>query len=67
MRGLLDSWFAARSARPGCGNLGPAPDFSVGVVRCGFAQVTAHQREAYLGNSHILAQPAEVFDWAQPQ
>ena len=34
---------------------------------CGFAQVTAHQREAYLGNSHILLQPTEVFDWAQPQ
>jgi hypothetical protein len=34
---------------------------------CGFAQVTAHQREAYLGSSHILLQPADVFDWAQPQ
>jgi hypothetical protein len=34
---------------------------------CGFAQVTAHQREAYLGSSHILVQPADVFDCTQPQ
>ena len=34
---------------------------------CGLVQVTAHQRVAYLGNSHILVQPAEVFDCAQPQ
>ncbi len=33
----------------------------------GFVQLTAHQREAYLGNSHILTQPADVFDCAQPQ
>jgi hypothetical protein len=33
----------------------------------GFVQVTAHHREAYWGNSHILAQPAEVFDCAHPQ
>ena len=33
----------------------------------GLVQVTAHQREAYLGSSHILAQPAEVLDWAQLQ
>jgi hypothetical protein len=31
------------------------------------AQLTAHQREAYLGSSHILVQPAAVFDMAQLQ
>jgi hypothetical protein len=30
-------------------------------------QLTAHQRDAYFGNSHILVQPAEIFDCAHPQ
>jgi hypothetical protein len=41
---------------------GPASGVSTGTFARGLAQVTAHQREAYLGNSHILPQPAEVFD-----
>jgi len=33
----------------------------------GFLQVTAHHREAYFGNSHIFAQPTEVWACEQPQ
>jgi hypothetical protein len=33
----------------------------------GFEQLTAHQRDAYFGNSHILAQPAEVLECVHPQ
>ena len=46
---------------------GPASGVSVGVFTRGLVQVTAHQRDAYFGRSHIFPQPAEVFDRAQPQ
>jgi hypothetical protein len=46
---------------------GPAPGFSLGELILGLAQLTAHQRVAYFGNSHIFPQPAEVLDCAQPQ
>jgi len=60
-------YFAARSACAGCGRRGPASGVSAGGFARGFAQVTAHHREAYFGNSHIFEQPAEVLDIAQPQ
>ena len=33
----------------------------------GLAQVVAHQREAYLGSSHILTHPPREWDSVQPQ
>jgi hypothetical protein len=57
----------ACSARSGCGNLGLAPGLSTGVFRRGRLQLVAHQREAYLGVSHILAHPPWAFDIAQWQ
>ena len=46
---------------------GPAPGFSAGALLRGFAQLTAHQRDAYFGSSHIRAQPAELLELAQAQ
>ncbi len=60
-------YFDARSAFGVCGKCGPAPGVSAGVFVLGFAQLTAHHREAYFGSSHIFPHPAEVFDCAHPQ
>ena len=57
----------ARSERAGGGTRGPASGVSAGALERGFLQVTAHQREAYLGSSHIFAQPAEDLACEQPQ
>jgi len=46
---------------------GPASGVSAGALLRGFLQVTAHQREAYFGSSHIFPQPAEVLACEQPQ
>jgi len=63
----LKNYFAARSERAGLGRRGPAPGVCAGGFARGFAQLAAHERDAYFGNSHILEQPPEVLDIAQPQ
>jgi|SRR6516164_8299287 hypothetical protein len=57
----------ARSERAGWGTRGPASGVSAGALLRGFLQLTAHQREAYFGISHIFAQPAEVLACEQLQ
>jgi hypothetical protein len=46
---------------------GPALELSAGLWICGLAQVVAHQRVAYLGNSHIFTQPPLVRDSLEQQ
>jgi hypothetical protein len=65
---LVDGAFtAARSARPGRGNLGPAFEALFETLLFGRAQEVAHQRDAYFGISHIFTQPPRAFETAQWQ
>jgi hypothetical protein len=58
---------AARSARPGRGNLGPTFVASFATLLFGIAQDVAHQRVAYFGISHIFTHPPFAFDIPQWQ
>jgi hypothetical protein len=58
---------AARSARPGRGNRGPAFEALFETLLFGRAQEVAHQRDAYFGVSHIFTHPPRAFETAQWQ
>ena len=60
-------WSCACSARPGCGNLGPAFELFAGVCMWGFAHLMAHQREANRFESHNFTQPPRRCDSSQRQ
>jgi hypothetical protein len=60
-------WSRACSARPACGNRGPAFESRAGVCRWGLAQLLDHEPEAYFFESHIFTQPLRSFDSAQGQ
>jgi hypothetical protein len=63
-RGGINSACSARSGRR---NRGPAFELSPEALCFGRAHDVAHQRDAYFGISHILAQPLRALETAQWQ